>query len=39
MYYISIPVSIIRSLKWQERQKVIVKKYGHNKILISDWKK
>ncbi len=37
-YAISIPIRLIRELKWQERQKVVVKKFGKGKILISDWK-
>lgn len=38
-YHISIPVEIMREFGWQERQKVVVKKYGKSKIIISDWKK
>lgn len=38
-YYITIPVSVMRSLGWKERQKVVVKEYGKGKILIVDWKK
>jgi len=37
-YYISIPISVIRKLKWRERQKVVVKLRG-KKITIEDWKK
>ncbi len=37
-YHINIPIEIIRSFGWQERQKVVVKKYGKDKILIADWK-
>ena len=37
-YYITIPIEIIRNMSWRERQKVEVKQYGKNKILISDWK-
>lgn len=37
-YYITIPLRLMKSLKWVERQKVVVKKYGKDKILISDWK-
>jgi antitoxin component of MazEF toxin-antitoxin module len=35
---LTIPIEIVRSLKWRERQKVVVKKIG-SKIIISDWKK
>ena len=38
-YHISIPMNLIKELKWQERQKGVVKKYAKNKILIADWKK
>lgn len=38
-YYISVPISIIRSLRWREHQKVVVKRFGKNRIIISDWKK
>ncbi len=38
-YHISIPIFIMRALKWKERQKVVVKKFGKCKIVISDWKK
>jgi len=36
-YYVSIPINIMRDIKWKERQKVTVRKYGKNKIIISDW--
>ena len=35
---ITIPISIIRKLKWREKQKVVVKLRG-KKITIEDWKK
>ena len=38
-YYLSIPIEIIRSLKWKEGQKLVVKKLGRTKIVIEDWKK
>ncbi|MDA1334849.1 MAG: hypothetical protein O2794_02430 [bacterium] len=38
-YYITIPVELIREFKWRERQKVVVKKLGKNRIVIADWKK
>jgi antitoxin component of MazEF toxin-antitoxin module len=37
-YLISIPVDVMRKLKWQERQKVEVKLRGKT-ITIKDWKK
>jgi antitoxin component of MazEF toxin-antitoxin module len=36
-YAITIPIDIIRSFKWQEKQKVVVEKKG-KKVIISDWK-
>ena len=38
-YHVSLPMGIMRELKWKERQKVVIKKQGKDKILISDWKK
>ncbi len=35
---VSIPVSILKSLGWKEKQKVVVKVY-RKKIIISDWKR
>ena len=35
-YAVTIPVEIIRALRWQERQKVVFKKQG-KKIIIEDW--
>jgi len=37
-HYITIPVEHIRSLKWKERQKVVVEKKGKT-LVIKDWKK
>jgi hypothetical protein len=36
-YYVTLPVGLVRSLKWQERQKLVVKKFGKKRIVISDW--
>jgi cell division protein FtsI/penicillin-binding protein 2 len=36
-YYVSIPIEIIRELRWQEHQKVVVRKQGKNRIVIVDW--
>ena len=33
---VTIPIDMIRELKWQERQKVVVKKVG-KRIIIEDW--
>lgn len=33
---VTIPIDIIRKLKWRERQKVVVKLLG-DKITIEDW--
>jgi bifunctional DNA-binding transcriptional regulator/antitoxin component of YhaV-PrlF toxin-antitoxin module len=35
---VTIPIEIIRQMKWKEKQKVVVKKTG-SKIVIEDWKK
>ena len=35
-YGITLPIDIIRELKWKERQKLTVKKTG-KKIIIEDW--
>ena len=33
-----LPIELIRELKWQDRQKVVVRKRG-SKLVIEDWKK
>jgi len=38
-YLVILPKEIIDSFNWKDRQKVVVKTYGKNKILISDWEK
>jgi antitoxin component of MazEF toxin-antitoxin module len=35
---LTIPIEIVKELKWKERQKVKVK-IDRKKIVISDWKK
>jgi len=35
---VSIPREEVDTLKWREKQKVVVKRVG-KKIIISDWKK
>jgi len=35
-YSISIPISLIRDLRWQRGQKLIVKRQG-KKLVIEDW--
>jgi len=35
---VTIPIDMIRELKWRERQKVVVKKVG-KRIIIEDWEK
>lgn len=37
-YAITIPIEIVKELKWKEKQKVVVKKRG-KRIIIIDWKK
>jgi len=36
-YAVTLPVELVRELKWKNKQKVTVKKYGKG-ILITDWK-
>ena len=35
---LTLPIEIVRELKWREKQKVVVKRV-HGGILIKDWKK
>jgi len=35
---VTLPIEIVRELKWKFRQKVVVKKRGKG-ILITDWSK
>ena len=37
-YAVTIPIEIVRELKWREKQKVVVKKRGEG-VSIVDWKK
>ncbi|KKU22453.1 MAG: hypothetical protein UX31_C0002G0026 [Candidatus Nomurabacteria bacterium GW2011_GWA1_46_11] len=37
-YYITLPIEIVRSFRWKERQKVVVKKIRGG-IQVKDWKK
>ena len=37
-YVVTLPVEIVRELKWREKQKLTIKKSG-SKIIIEDWKK
>ena len=34
---LTLPIELVRELKWKERQKVVVKKSG-KKLIIEDWK-
>jgi hypothetical protein len=36
-YQISVPINLIRNLKWQQGQKVVVEQKGKS-LTISDWK-
>ena len=38
-YLVILPKRIIDDLDWRERQKIVIRKQGKDKILISDWKK
>ena len=35
-YYVTLPIEVIRTLKWRDGQKLVVKK-SRNKIVIEDW--
>ena len=35
---LTLPIEIVRELKWREKQKVVVHKRGR-KIIIDDWEK
>lgn len=35
---VTIPIEIVRELKWKERQKVVVEKVRGG-VLVKDWKK
>ena len=37
-YAITLPIEIIREFDWREGQKLVVKKYGKDRIIIEDWK-
>ena len=37
-YAVTIPIEIVRELKWREKQKVVVKKRGKG-VIITDWTK
>jgi antitoxin component of MazEF toxin-antitoxin module len=36
-YCVTLPLALVRELKWREKQKVVVTKKG-NKLIIEDWK-
>ncbi len=35
---VTLPIELVRELKWRDKQKVVVKKSG-GKLVIEDWKK
>lgn len=35
-YYVTLPIDVVRSLKWKDSQKLVVKK-SRNKVVIEDW--
>ena len=35
---VTLPIEMVRNLKWREKQKVTVRQEG-NKLIIEDWKK
>jgi len=36
--YLTLPIEIVRQLKWRDNQKIVVTKRGQT-IVIADWKK
>ncbi len=36
--YVTLPIDEIRTLRWREHQKLVVRRVG-KKIIIEDWKK
>mgnify|MGYP001042544380 CR=1 FL=1 len=38
VYYVTIPIDVLRELGWREHQKLVVKKRGEG-VLIQDWEK
>lgn len=36
-YSVSLPIALVRQLRWQRNQRVVVKKQG-NKLIIADYK-
>jgi hypothetical protein len=37
-YHLTIPIRIVRKLRWRERQRLVVRQTGQS-IRISDWEK
>ena len=37
-YTITLPIEIVRSLKWREKQKIVVEQRGDT-VILRDWKK
>ncbi len=37
-YALTLPIELIRELKWRDKQKLVVEK-ADKKIIIKDWKK
>jgi len=37
-YTVTLPIEFVRSLRWQNKQKVVVEKRG-KELVIKDWKK
>jgi antitoxin component of MazEF toxin-antitoxin module len=35
---VTLPIEMVRELKWREKQKVVVKKKG-DRLIIEDWKR
>jgi hypothetical protein len=35
-YIVSLPIDLVREMKWQVKQKLVVERYGSG-IIIKDW--
>lgn len=36
-YFVILPKELIDNFRWKNRQKLTLKSFGKNKILIADW--
>lgn len=36
---LTLPIELVRKLGWKVKQKVTVKRFGKNRLVVEDWKK